>query len=169
MVMVVPVKIRIAAMTAIAMILTVGDPTPSARAQEYTVDSSASESLTNFFKQNRLPLVGAQVGKDAAGDRRLVLYGYVATQQGKSDAESKAIAFLGAPAQIVDRIILQPEIANMHRKDAGDGAGDQALGSVTEYAGASAGNSSGQSFDQVFDAIQRYGVKNPPDEQGLGN
>jgi hypothetical protein len=160
----------IAAVIAIAAVITISAMALAAGAQDYTVDTAASESLTNYFKQNRLPLVGAQVGKDSAGDRRVVLYGYVATQQGKSDAERKATAFLGAPApQMVDRIVLQPEIANMHHPDAGGAAGGDALGSANDYAGATAANPNGETFDQVIDAIQRHGVKSPPDDQDIGN
>jgi hypothetical protein len=141
---------------------------PAAGAQEFTVDNAASTSLTDYFKHNRLPLVGAQVGKDAAGDRRVVLYGYVATQQGQSDAELKATTFLGAPApQIVDRIVVQPEIGNMPNGGASGpgGSGDAAVGSAGDYAGAGAVGTGGVSFDQIIDAIGRYGVKSPPDDQ----
>ncbi|MBF6560877.1 MAG: hypothetical protein IVW56_11335 [Candidatus Binataceae bacterium] len=141
---------------------------PAAAAQNYTVDAAVSTSLTDYFKRNRLPLVGAQVGKDPAGDRRVVLFGYVATPQGQRDAEHKATAFLGAPApQIVDRIVLQPEIANMPNGGASGtgGAGDAAVGSAGDYAGAGAAGTGGVSFDQIIDAIGRYGVKSPPDDQ----
>ncbi|HVC45050.1 MAG TPA: hypothetical protein VND20_09555 [Candidatus Binataceae bacterium] len=140
----------------------------AAGAQNYTVDAAASTSLTDYFKRNRLPLVGAQVGKDPAGDRRVVLYGYVATPQGQRDAEQKATAFLGAPApQIVDRIVLQPEIANMPNGGASGpgGSGAATVGSAGDYAGAGAAGTGGVSFDQIIDAIGRYGVKSPPDDQ----
>ncbi len=84
----------VASTIALAMI---GTPA-AALAQDFTVDSAASDALTNYLRQNRLPLVGAQIGKAPAGARRLVLYGYVATQQGKSDAESKAVAYMGSAA-----------------------------------------------------------------------
>jgi hypothetical protein len=139
-------------------------------AQEFTVDSAASEALTNYLRQNRLPLVGAQIGTAPAGARRLVLYGYVATKVGKSDAESKAIAYLGSPRpDVVNRIVIQPEIAKM--KAAGQsglssGSPDNPrVGATGDYAGAAAGGAfAGESIDQVIEDIQRYGIKSPPDE-----
>src|SRR5260370_22692258 len=65
-----------------------------AMAQQYTVDRKASDALSAYLKDNRLPLVGAQVLQDASGTRRLVLYGYFATQFGKDDAEQKASKYL---------------------------------------------------------------------------
>ena len=140
---------------------------PAAIAQDFTVDSAASEALTNYLRQNRLPLVGAQIGSASAGARRLVLYGYVATQFGKSDAESKAIAYLGTPRpEVVNRIVIQPEIAKMKSGGQAGSPGDAGAGSVSDYAGgAPRGAFAGQSFDKVIDDIQRYGVKSPPDEQ----
>src|SRR5437899_792179 len=54
-------------------------------AQSYKVDTSDTQSLTSYLRQHRLPLVGAQVLTNGAGDRRIVLYGFVATQFGKND------------------------------------------------------------------------------------
>jgi hypothetical protein len=147
---------------------------PTALAQNYTVDTAASESLTNYLRQNRLPLVGAQIGASATGSRRLVLYGYVATQQGKNDAESKAVAYLGTPQpEVIDRIVIQPEIAKMRSGgQSGDSSADQAgTGSVGDYSsagtgGAPAGAFPGQSFDQVVNDIQRYGIKDAPGDTG---
>jgi hypothetical protein len=156
--------------------------TPSAViAQDFTVDNAASEALTNFLRQNRLPLVGAQIGKASAGARRLVLYGYVASQLGKSDAESKAVAYMGAPRpEVVNRIVIQPEIAKMKaRGDAGragasSGSPDNSpSGDVGAYTGARAGGASvsgafpGESIDQVIEDIQRYGIKSPPDDPAV--
>jgi hypothetical protein len=159
----------VASIIAFAMVAT---PT-AALAQNFTVDSAASETLTNYLRQNRLPLVGAQIGKASAGARRLVLYGYVATQFGKSDAESKAIAYLGSPRpEVVNRIVIQPEIAKMktggHATGSSSGASSDntQTGAVGDYAEASAGGAfAGESIDQVIEDIQRYGIKSPPDEQ----
>jgi hypothetical protein len=138
-------------------------------AQNYTVDTAASEALANYLRQNRLPLVGAQIGTASTGARRLVLFGYVATQQGKIDAESKSVAYLGNPQpELINRIVIKPEIANMRSagqsgtEDSSPGAG---TGSVGDYAGgAPAGAFPGQSFDKTVDDIQRYGIKSPPAE-----
>jgi hypothetical protein len=153
----------------------------AAIAQDFTVDNAASEALTNYLRQNRLPLVGAQIGTAPGGARRLVLYGYVASQLGKSDAENKAIAYMGAPRpDVVNRVVIQPEIARM--KSGGDagqaGASGKSPdssqgGDVGAYNAASAGGAAvsgafpGESIDQVIDDIQRYGIKSPPDDSAV--
>lgn len=135
----------------------------TAVAQEYTVDKAASEALTNYLRQNRLPLVGAQIGTAPSGARRLVLYGYVATDVGKSDAESKALANLGSPRpEVVNRIVIKPEIAQMKSGGEAGSQADGSLGSANTYA--SSGQSSsfpGESFDKVIDDINRYGIRSP--------
>jgi hypothetical protein len=126
-------------------------------AQTYKVDAAVSQALTTYLRQNRLPLVGAQVLADGAGNGRIVLYGFVASQFGKNDAAHKALAFVangaqaGTPApQVENRIEIRPEIAGMKTATA---------------ASASSGN---ESLDQVLDDIERYGVtmvpsvSNPP-------
>lgn len=149
----------------------------AAIAQEFTVDSAASDALTSYLRQNRLPLVGAQIGTATGGARRLVLYGYVATQMGKSDAESKAIAYLGSPRpEVVNRVVIQPEIARMKsgggQAGAANGAPDSSqTGAVGAYAGAGGtppgGAFPGESIDQVLGDIERYGVKSLPPDPGV--
>jgi hypothetical protein len=160
--------IRIAAAsTAIIAIALLGTPRV-AIAQSFTVDTTASEALTNYLRQNRLPLVGAQIGTASTGARRLVLYGYVATEVGKSDAENKAIAHLGgARPEVVNRIVIQPEIANMKSSGHGESSSDPGTGGVNDYAasGVPSGAFAGQSLDHVIDDIQRYGIKSAPDDQ----
>ncbi len=153
--------------TTIIAIALLGTPR-AAIAQNFTVDSTASEALTNYLRQNRLPLVGAQIGTASTGARRLVLYGYVATQMGKSDAESKAVGHLGGtPPEIVNRIVIQPEIAKLKSGGHGGSSGDASTGGVNDYAASGAPNGAfaGQSLDQVIDDIQRYGIKSVPDDQ----
>jgi hypothetical protein len=124
-------------------------------AQSYKVDAADSQSLTTYLRQHRLPLVGAQVLADGAGNRRIVLYGFVATDFGKNDAASKALAYVenGAPArtpapEVDNRIEIRPEIARMK----------------THAAPASAADTSNESLDQVLDDIDRYGVTMAPAE-----
>jgi hypothetical protein len=126
-------------------------------AQSYKVDAADSNSLTTYLRQHRLPLVGAQVLSDAAGNRRIVLYGFVATEFGKNDAAAQALAFIqnGAqavttPPQVENRIEIRPEIARM-KPQAGTAA---------------AGNSGTKSLDQVLDEIDRYGVTTVPPSSG---
>jgi hypothetical protein len=160
--------IRIAAVCA-GVIAIVAIATPrTAIAQSFTVDTTASEALTNYLRQNRLPLVGAQIGAASTGARRLVLYGYVATEVGKSDAENKAIAHLGGTRpEVVNRIVIQPEIAKMKSSGHGESSGEASTGGVNDYAasGVPSGAFAGQSLDHVIGDIQRYGIKSVPDDQ----
>jgi hypothetical protein len=124
-------------------------------AETYKTDASASESLSTYLRQRRLPLVGAQVLTDSAGNRRIVLYGFVATKFGKDDAVRQALAYInngaqaGTPApQVENRIEIRPEIALMKPRAAPVPA-----------------RSSNESLDQVLDDIDRYGVTIAPAER----
>jgi hypothetical protein len=150
---------------AVMMVSVVAAIPAIAVAQEYTVDTAASEALTNYLRQNRLPLVGAQIGTAPSGARRLVLYGYVATDVGKSNAESKALANLGSPKpEVVNRIVIKPEIAQMKSDGQAGSQADSSLGSANAYASSGQGPSGafpGESFDKVIDDINRYGIRSP--------
>jgi hypothetical protein len=129
-------------------------------AQDYTVDRAASDDLTTYLRKNRLPLVGAQVLTSPDGQKRLVLYGFVASDFGKHDAETKALAHLGGSGFTVEnRIAVRPEIE--HLKSSHHNASS---GSPAQAEAPSPGN---LSFDHVMDDIQRYGVKDPPGEADL--
>jgi hypothetical protein len=127
-------------------------PARATLAQSYKVDGALSQSLTTYLRQHRLPLVGAQVLADGAGNRRIVLYGFVATDFGKNDAARQAVAYVGnavqegttAP-QVENRIEIRPEIAKMKMP-----------------AGPTAADSANESLDQVLDDIDRYGVSMAP-------
>jgi hypothetical protein len=151
--------------SAIAFAMAAATPI-AAIAEDFTVDTAASEALTNYLRQKRLPLVGAQIGTASAGARRLVLYGYVATQIGKSDAESKAVAYLGSPRpEVVNRIVIRPEIAKMKSGAANGSQNNSGAGSVGDYAGTTAsGSLPGESIDQVLQDIQQYGIKSVPQD-----
>ena len=130
----------------------------AALAQDYMVDRVASDELSDFLRKNRLPLVGAQLLKAPDGHERLMLYGFVATDFGKGDAEKKALAHLGGSGIVVEnRIVVRPEIGKLksHR-------------SPPAASGAPASDSGNLSFDRVIDDIQRFGVKSPPGEDELG-
>jgi hypothetical protein len=123
-------------------------------AQSYKVDAAASQSLITYLRQHRLPLVGAQVLSDVAGNRRIVLYGFVATEFGKNDAARKALAYVerGARAgtlspQVENRIEIRPEIARMKTQ-------------ATTVAVVDSGN---ESLDQVLDDINHFGVTMAPE------
>lgn len=145
-------------LVALASILLLVAP---ARAQTYTVDRSTSDALTNYLRQNRLPLVGAQVSRASDGGTQVVLYGFVATDLGKTDAEKKVTGYLNDPnARIIDRIAVRPEIGNLGAPTAASAAG-----SAPVAGSASAPNS----FDELIRQIRTYGVHTLPDENGVGS
>lgn len=77
----------------------------------YVADTASSSALTEQLKQDRLPLVGAQVLNASHGQRKVVLYGYVATDFGKSDAVTKARRYLKDSSVVVDnRIKVEPDL-----------------------------------------------------------
>jgi hypothetical protein len=128
-------------------------PVSETFAHSYMVDAAESQSLTTYLRQNRLPLVGAQVLADGAGNRRIVLYGFVATDFGKTDAARKALAYVGNGAQagtpapqVENRIEVRPEIARMKTQGPPNAATD----------------SNNESLDRVLDDIDRYGVTMAP-------
>lgn len=155
---------RLVLVIAVAVIAVTG----AAYAQQYTVDRTASDNLTAYLRKHRLPLVGAQLLTAADGGKRLVLYGFVATDFGRKDAESKALKQLGASAiPVENRIVVRPELRQpaSHPNASATADGSSAAGGT-----ASADSSpkvSGKSFEQIMNEIQQYGVKSPPDEEGL--
>ena len=92
----------------------------------YTRDDSQSDALTAYLKGRRLPLVGAQVLHDpSSGQSAIVLYGFVATAFGKSDATAKARAFLKDPSVVVEnRVKVDPEIASLPKSSRHHSADD---------------------------------------------
>lgn len=76
------------------------------------VDQAQSQALTDYLKTHHLPLVGAQVLAAADGERQVILFGFVATDYGKGDAESKARRYVNNSAITVDnRIKIEPSLA----------------------------------------------------------
>ncbi len=78
----------------------------------YVADPGASSALTDYLKHHRLPLVGAQVMRNPNnGARTVVLYGFVGSDFGKSDAQRQAEGFINDAAVDVDnRIRVNPEL-----------------------------------------------------------
>jgi hypothetical protein len=84
---------------------------PSSGAAGYTPDQRESQALSEYLKQRKLPLVGAQVLKSPDGKRMVVLYGFVGSDYGKSDATKKARRFLkDSSLEIDNRINVRPEL-----------------------------------------------------------
>src|SRR6516165_8541953 len=82
----------------------------------YTPVQSESQALTEYLKQRKLPLVGAQVLRGADGRRMVVLYGFVGSDFGKADAAKKTRSFLHDSLVNVDnRINVRPELLASNR------------------------------------------------------
>ncbi len=76
--------------------------------------------LTDYFKTHRLPLVGASVVDDKSG-RQVILYGFVATPQGKTDAEDTATRIFRDPKlMVVNRIVVEPTLLASNKSGQGD-------------------------------------------------
>lgn len=120
--------------------------------KDATVNATQSQALTDYLKNHRLPLVGAQVLVAPDGERQVILFGYVATGYGKQDAENKAHAYMKDAAVTVDnRITIQPELASANAVPA-------AQPSSNGYGnGYGSGNSSAQSgYDPSLGNAQQY-------------
>jgi hypothetical protein len=82
----------------------------------YTPEQSKSEALTDYLKNRKLPLVGAQVLRGPGGNQMVVLYGFVGSDFGKADAAQKARRFLNDSSIEVDnRINVRPELMASNR------------------------------------------------------
>ena len=87
---------------------------PAARAENLRPDTEESSRLTDYLHSHRLPLVGAQVLNSANGVRTVLLFGYTASDFGKSDAETKSRRFLkDADVIFNNHIAVRPELASM--------------------------------------------------------
>src|SRR5665213_4134159 len=63
--------------------------------RDFVPDPGASSALTDHFKHNRLPLVGAQVLRNpSTGARAVILYSFAGSDLGKSDAQRQADDFI---------------------------------------------------------------------------
>jgi hypothetical protein len=80
--------------------------------RNYVPDTGASTALTDHLKQHRLPLVGAQVLRNPNdGSRAVVLYGFVGSDLGKSDAQRQADDFINdASVEVDNRIRVNPDL-----------------------------------------------------------
>ena len=77
----------------------------------YNLDQSESKALTEYLTQHKLPLVSAQVLNGPASKRAVVLYGFVGSDFGHSDAAAKARRYLGDQSITVDnRVKVRPEL-----------------------------------------------------------
>ena len=120
------------------------------------VDSPQSQGLSDYMKHHQLPLVGAQVVTSASGGRQVILFGFVASDFGKTDAEQKARHYLKDQSVVVDnRIKISPELAGSKGGSAGS--------TVNGVPSANAMPSDGTDPYAESGGIQDYQNNQPPD------
>lgn len=148
---------------ALIVMLVIGGAVRNAAAQSYTVDRSTSEALTSYLREHHLPLVGASVAKAGDGSTQVMLYGYVATQQGKQNAAARAAKYFKNDPRValVNRITVNPEIRDLGSRSAAAGAPD-----AGSYSAPAASSSGALTWDQVYREIQQGGIHPAPDPGG---
>jgi hypothetical protein len=82
-----------------------GSPSSTGTVAGGTIDASQSQALSDYLKHHQLPLVGGQVVNSTSGGRQVILFGFVASDFGKTDAEQKARNYLKDPTLVVDNRI----------------------------------------------------------------
>ena len=76
----------------------------------------AADTLSAYLHGRRLPLVEARMVTNESGQRSLMLYGFVATDYGKRDAEDQARDFMDDPdVEIINHIKVRPELLTLER------------------------------------------------------
>lgn len=131
---------------------------PCAQAATAQPLTTQSRDLTSYLHSHRLPLVGAQVLRESDGGRRVILFGFTATDFGKQDAVTKARRFLkDREIAVSNRIKVRPELLSLNRKPAASSAapptgssGAPGTGSIRDYA------NQGNSDTQQYLAQQQY-------------
>jgi hypothetical protein len=109
-----------------------------------TIDSPQSQGLSDYLKHHSLPLVGAQVVESPSGGKQVILFGFVASDFGKTDAEQKARQYLNDPNLIVDnRIKVSGELAGAR----GSGSTVNGVPSANAYSNDPYASSSTQDYD----------------------
>lgn len=148
------------AAVALILMVAIGGIVTSVVAQSYTVDRSASDALTSYLREHHLPLVGASVSKAGDGSTQVMLYGYVATQQGKRNAAARAAKYFknDPSVALINRITVNPEIRDL-------GSNSTAAAPDAGMYSAPAGSSStgALTWDQVYREIQQGGIHPAPD------
>ncbi len=120
-----------------------------------TIDSPQSQGLSDYLKHHSLPLVGAKVVTSPSGGKQAILFGFVASDFGKADAEQKARHYLKDPTLVVDnRIKISPELAG------GKGSSGSTVNGVPS---ANAMPSDGSDPYAASGSIQDYQNNQPPD------
>jgi hypothetical protein len=86
---------------------------PALHADSFSQDAGLSRSLTDYLQvDSHFPLVSAQVLSNRMGDRKVILFGFVASTDEKITAELRATEFLSDPwIDIVDQLKIRPELS----------------------------------------------------------
>ncbi len=123
-----------------------------------TIDSPQSQGLSDYLKHHSLPLVGAQVVTSPSGGKQVILFGFVASDFGKTDAEQKARHYLKDSSLVVDnRIKISPELAG--------GSSSGSSGSTVNGVPSNAVPTNGSDPYAASGSIQDYQNNMPPDAQ----
>ncbi len=121
------------------------------------IDSPQSQALSDYLKHHSLPLVGAQVVTSPSGGKQVILFGFVASDFGKTDAEQKARHYLKDSSLVVDnRIKISPELA---------GSRGSSGSTVNGVPSANAMPSDGSDPYAASGSIQDYQNNEPPGAQ----
>jgi len=132
-------------------------PSSSGTVAGGTIDSPQSEALSDYLKHHSLPLVGAQVVTSPSGGKQVILFGFVASDFGKADAEQKARNYLKDSSLVVDnRIKISPELA---------GSGASSGATVNGVPSANAMPTDGSDPYGSSGSIQDYQNNEPPGAQ----
>jgi hypothetical protein len=120
-------------------------------------NSQAMDTLSSYLHGRRLPLVEARLITKRDGERKLLLYGFVATAVGKADAEEQARDFMDDPdIEIDNRIKVRPELLTLGNNSNTGAAAEAVPKPVQDSQDASAENDRQQAaqLDIFPDAIQ---------------
>jgi len=92
-----------------------------------------SNTLSAYLHAHSLPLVEAQMVTGEHGARSILLYGYVATEYGKNDAENQARDYVDDPdVTIVNRIKVTPELLTLGTQNTNPDAAAQSGPDATD-------------------------------------
>jgi hypothetical protein len=78
-----------------------------------TRDSELADRITKYLNDHCLPLVRASITREPDGAPGILLYGFVASDSGKRNAEAEAAALLAdSGIEITDVILIRPQLAS---------------------------------------------------------
>jgi hypothetical protein len=131
------------------------------------VDQAQTQKLTDYLKAHHLPLVGGQVMINPSGQRQVILFGYVRTDYGKGDAESKARRYVNDSTVTVDnRIKIEPALANLNGKQSPEAQNGEAQGTdPNNVSGVEAYEQ--QRYEEQLQQQQIYGYQSQGGPSGL--